>query len=309
MRHARIGALEVSAIGLGCNNLGRSVDAQATVGLVDAALGAGITFFDTSDNYGEGRSERFLGEALKGRRDEAVIATKFGMHLPWLERSGGASPRWIERAVEQSLRQLQTDHIDLYYLHKPDASTPIESTLEGLYALVDAGKVREIACSNLDVAMLDAAAAAAARAGRPGFSATQMEYSLLRRDPEHDGTLDACARNGMSLLPYYPLASGMLTGKHTPGQETGRLALDRYEGFRTDENHEIVARLRSFVDQRGRSLTEVAIAWLLAQPQVPSVIVGASRPEQVVANAAAGELTLRDDEAQEIANLTRRTAA
>ncbi|MGH9245325.1 MAG: aldo/keto reductase [Acidimicrobiales bacterium] len=209
MKPRTIGRLSVSVIGLGCNNFGRSLDARKTAAVVDAALDAGIVFFDTSDNYGDGRSEDFLARALGDRRDEVVIATKFGMPVAGFPGSGGAAPGYVERAVDRSLRRLRTDRIDLYQLHTPDPGTPIEDTLGALDGLVRAGKVLEIGCSNLTADQVTAAAAAARRRGTAPFVTHQVEYSLLHRDPEHDGVLDACPREGMTLIPYFPLAAGL----------------------------------------------------------------------------------------------------
>jgi aryl-alcohol dehydrogenase-like predicted oxidoreductase len=305
MRTARIGSLEVSVIGLGCNNFGRALDLDGTRAVVDASLEAGITFFDTSDNYGEGRSESFLGQALGRRRDEVVIATKFGMAVSGVPDSGGADPSYIRRAVERSLEQLGTDHIDLYQQHKPDPSTPHEAILEELDRLVAAGKIREIGCSNLDAGTTRAAIELSRSGGLPAFVSTQVEYSLLHREPETNGLVDLHADHGLSILPYYPLASGMLTGKARRGEElVGRLRMDRYERFRSDRNFEVVERLRPFADERGLTMPQVALGWLASRPWVPAVTAGATRPEQVRANVAAAEWTPSEEDLRLLDGIT-----
>jgi aryl-alcohol dehydrogenase-like predicted oxidoreductase len=288
VRTARIGGLDVSVVGLGCNNFGRALDEEATRRVVDAALDAGVTYFDTSDNYGEGRSELLLGRALGARRADVVIATKFGMPVPGEDHTGGARPEYVARAVERSLRQLDTDWIDLYQLHKPDPATPIEETLGALRDLVDAGKVRSVGCSNLDASLLGTALAAAAAGELPAFVSDQVEYSLLHRGPEHDGLEARCREAGVALLPFYPLANGLLTGKLRKGETpTGRLRMDRYQEYLSERNFAVVEELRDFAAGRGLTMVEVAIGWLLARPAVPAVTPGATRPEQVVANVAA----------------------
>lgn len=291
MRTSPIASLEVSVVGLGCNNFGRGLDEAGAAAVVDAALEAGINFFDTSSNYGQGQSERFLGAALGSRRDQAVIATKFGQVVPGLEGDrGGAAPAYIEKMVERSLRQLGTDYIDLYQLHKPDPGTPIEATLETLAGLVEKGVVREIGCSNLDASLLTEALEASRRRGLPAFVANQMEYSLVHRQPETNGLLDVCREAGVALVPYYPLASGLLTGKVTPGEEPkGRLRMDRYQGFLTPENFQVVEGIRAFAQERGLTMPQVALGWLMNQPQVPTVPAGAMTPEQVRSNATAAQ--------------------
>jgi aryl-alcohol dehydrogenase-like predicted oxidoreductase len=296
----RIGSLEVSAVGIGCNNFGPRLDAARTAEVVHAALDAGITFFDTAELYGEGRSEEFLGRALAGRRDEAVIATKFGYHKGHPERGG--QPENVRRAVDDSLRRLGTDRIDLYQLHSPDPSVPVADTLGALDELVRAGKVREIGCSNFSVEQLREAGTAAAP-GRARFASVQNEYSLLHRDPER-GVLAECERQGMAFLPYYPLASGLLTGKYRRGaalpEGTRITAGGRYATLLTEENLDVVERLAGWAEARGRTLLELAFAWLLAHRRVASVIAGASSPEQVRANAAAAAWRLTPEERAEV---------
>jgi aryl-alcohol dehydrogenase-like predicted oxidoreductase len=291
----RIGSLDVSVAGLGCNNFGWRIDAAAAAKVVDAAIDAGINFFDTADIYGGGRSEEFLGRALGSRRREIVLASKFGMKMD--EQRRGAKPAYIKQALEDTLRRLRTDHVDLYQLHQPDPDTPIGDTLAALDELVKAGKVREVGCSNFTAAQIREAAAAV-RPGAPRFVSVQNEYSLLRRDPEKE-VLGECIRHGLAFIPYFPLASGLLTGKYRRGQPMP-------EGSRgdsawgpkvfTEENLEIVEKLRAFAESTARSLLELAISWLLTRPTVVSVIAGATSAEQVKANAAAVSWKLTPDD-------------
>lgn len=289
MRHERIGSLEVSVIGLGGNNFGRSLDADQSARVVHAALDAGMNYFDVASNYGNGRAESILGAALGGRRDEVVIATKFGMPVSGLAGSGGASPAYIRRIVERSLSELGTDYIDLYQLHLPDEATPIEDTLAVLDELVEQGTVLEIGCSNLDARQLTEGLDASAKHDLAAFVSNQVHYSLVHREPETGGLVDVAADRGVALLPYHPLASGLLTGTtRRGGAPKGRLGTERYREFLTPENFDIAERLERFADDRGLGMAEIAIGWLLAQDTVPSVTPGASTPEQVEANAAAG---------------------
>jgi aryl-alcohol dehydrogenase-like predicted oxidoreductase len=284
METRRIGSLEVSVVGLGCNNFGRRLDAAATAAVVDAALDAGVSLFDTADMYGGTRSEEFLGRALAGRRERAVIATKFGWAID--ESRRGASAAYVKRAVEDSLRRLGTDRIDLYQLHKPDPATPIAETLGALADLVREGKVRELGCSNFSAAQLAEADAAAGSGSR--FVSVQNEYSLLHREPEAE-VLPACGRLGLAFLPYFPLANGLLTGKYRRGQplpagarlaEPGRAPIE-------ERKLETVERLIGFAEERGHGLLDLAFAFLLSRPPVASVIAGATKPQQVRANVAA----------------------
>ncbi len=282
----RIGSLEVSVVGLGCNNFGWRIDSRASAAVVDAALDAGINFFDTADIYGNGQSEEYLGRALGSRRERVLIATKFGMKMD--EEKGGARPEYVRLAAEASLRRLGTDHIDLYQQHQPDPQVPIAETLDALDELVREGKVREIGCSNFSAAQLREAAAAT-RPGKARFVSVQNQYSLLHREPEKD-VIPECLRLGMAFIPYFPLANGLLTGKYRRGQpppEGSRAHAGFGPKVFTDENLALVERLAQFAESRGHTMLELAISWLLARPAVASVIAGAKSPEQVKANAAA----------------------
>jgi len=288
MRKRRLGGsqLEVSVVGLGCNNFGGRTDEAASRAVIDAALDAGIDFFDTADVYGNrGGSEEIIGRALAGRRDSVVLATKFGHDLDDGETARGARP-YIRKAIEASLRRLQTDRIDLYQYHRPDGVTPIEETLAALDELVQEGKVRAIGSSNFTAAMVEQAHAIAAARGLTPFVSEQSEYSWVSRQAEAE-LLPVCQRLGIGFIPYFPLASGLLTGKYRrsePPPEGTRL-----HGRQLDEQRlERVERLEELAREFGVSLLELAIGGLAAQPAVASVIAGATKPEQVRANAAAG---------------------
>lgn len=290
MEKRRIGSLEVSLVGLGCNNFGARLDAEATARVAHAALDAGINFFDTADIYGKTLSEEYLGRALTTRRDEVVLATKFGMEVD--EQRKGARPEYIRQAVEDSLRRLATDRIELYQLHRPDPDVPIADTLGALNELVQAGKVREIGCSNFSVAQLQEAEAAAVGAR---FVSVQNEYSMVKREPERDGVLAECERLGLGFLPFFPLASGLLSGKYRLGQpvpERGRLTEERYAGNRSEEKLALVEELIRFAEARGHTVLELAFSWLAAKPVVASVIAGATSVEQIHANAGAANWKL-----------------
>ncbi len=273
-------------VGLGCNNFGRRIDLDATRAVVDAALAQGVTFFDTADVYGRGQSEEFLGELLEGRRDRVVLATKFGMDM-----GDGKGPRgsreYIRQAVEASLRRLRTDVIDVYWYHQPDGVTPFEETLRALDELVRAGTVRAVGGSNFTAAQVEEADRVAREHGLTRFTAIQNEYSLLAREAEAD-VLPMCERLGLGFVPYFPLASGRLTGKYRRGEPApaGTRLAGRDE-IASDEQFALVARLERYAQDRGLSLTDVAIGALLMQPAVSSVIAGATKPHQVRTNAAA----------------------
>ncbi len=288
MRTRRLGSsdLEVTVVGLGCNNFGGRIDEAASRAVIDAALDAGVTFLDTADVYGNrGGSEKIIGRALGARRDHVVLATKFGQDLGDGE-TARATRAYIRKAVEASLRRLQTDRIDLYQYHRPDGVTPLEETLEALHELVQEGTVGAIGSSNFTSALVDEAAAIAAERGLTPFVSEQSQYSWLRRSAE-DELLPACERHGVGFIPYFPLASGLLTGKYAkdePPAEGTRL----YGRELAADDLDAVERLRAFGARHGVSLLEVAIGGLAAVPGVVSVISGATKPEQVRANAAAG---------------------
>ena len=307
METRAIGSLKVSLVGVGCNNFGGRIDEERSKKVVHAALDAGINFFDTADVYGGTRSEELLGRALAGRRDEVVVATKFGMPLGG-EGQGGAGRRWIEQAAEDSLRRLGTDHIDLYQQHIPDDSVPIDETLDALNRLVEAGKVRQIGNSNFSGAQIERADAAADERGSARFVSAQNELSLLWTGARDD-VLPACVRHGLALLPYFPLASGLLTGKYQRdtappgGTRLAQLPEERSSRILSDRNFDVVDRLDAWATARDHTILELAFAWLLAQPNLASVIAGATSPEQIQANAAAAEWVLSPDELAEVDQL------
>jgi len=303
MRTRRIGTLEVSVVGLGCNNFGGRIDFDRSADVVSAALDNGITFFDTADIYGATKSEEFLGRALGRRRDEVVVATKFGMKID--DDRQGAKPDYVPRALEDSLRRLGTDRVDLFILHAPDATTPIADTLEALDACVRAGKVREIGCSNFSAEQLrDAAAAVTGDGAR--FVSVQNEYSLLQREPDR-AVIPECRREGIAFVPYFPLASGLLTGKYKKGEPPppgGRLSGMAAEHFAAlDDRLLVVEHLAALAEERGHSLLELAMSWLLSRAEVASVIAGATSRDQVEANAAAGDWELDETVLREVDQL------
>jgi aryl-alcohol dehydrogenase-like predicted oxidoreductase len=305
MNYRRLGAsgLVVSVVGLGCNNFGRKLDAEGTREVVDAAFDAGITLFDTADIYGtpHGSSEECLGAALKGRRDEIVLATKFGMNMEGLNGNDfGArgSRRYIVRAVEASLRRLETDYIDLYQMHRPDEGTPIDETLAALDDLVRSGKVRYLGNSNFAGWQIADAHWTASAGNLTPFISAQNQYSLLHRDVE-DEIVPACDHFGLGMLPFFPLDSGLLTGKYKRGEKAAagtRLAGERYQSWIENADWDTVEALTAFGAERGHSLLDVAIAGLAARPAVGSVIAGATSAEQVQSNAAAGAWELSADD-------------
>jgi len=295
--------LTVSRVGLGCNNFGGRIDKNRSREVVDAAFEVGITFFDTARMYGGGDSEAFLGEILEGRRDRAVLATKFGLAR---EDTGGlrrGSAEYMRRALAESLARLRTDYIDLYYLHEPDPETPLVETLGAMQELVDEGVVCAIGCSNFSAEQLREAEEAARAGGRPHFSAVQNEYSLLERR-EEETTLPLCREYGIGFVPYFPLASGLLTGKYErdrPAPEGTRLA--GWGRSMEEQPWDRIEVLDAFARERGHTLLELAIGGLASQPGVASVIAGATRPEQVRANAAAGAWRLGEDDLAALALL------
>ncbi len=301
MHTRRIGSLEVSIIGLGTNNFGFFMEEDAVAPVVDAALEAGINFFDTADSYLD--SESRLARALAGRRDDVVIGTKFAS--PVDGGPGGAAPDYVRVAVERSLTKLGTDRIDLYQLHRPDPETPIADTLGVLDELVSEGKVREIGCSNFSAVQIREAEAAAGDGAR--FVAVQNQWSLVHRDDEADAVAE-CGRLGLAYLPYYPLASGLLSGKYVRGQDApAGTRLARFGpgggGVLSERNFDVVDRLTTWAADHGHTVLELALAWLAAQPVVASVIAGATTPGQVEANAAAAAWELTPAEVAEIDGL------
>ncbi|HLJ69638.1 MAG TPA: aldo/keto reductase [Chloroflexota bacterium] len=305
MRYRQMGnsGLVVSVVGLGCNNFGRRLDEAGSVRVVRAALDSGITLFDTADVYGAGDSEVYLGKALGPRRQDAIIATKFGFSMGEGPYQKGASRRYMIAAVEASLRRLGTDYIDLYQLHTPDAETPIEETLDTFDTLVTAGKVRYAGCSNFAGWQI-ADAAWTSRVGRTApFVSGQNPYSLLNRAIERE-VVPACLRFGVGMIPYSPLANGMLTGKYRRGEpmpEGARLTNNpRAERFVNERNFEVVEELERFAASRDIDLLSVAIGALAAQPAVASVIAGAMSPEQVTANVRAGDWVPSDADLAQI---------
>ncbi len=290
METRTIGSLKVSVVGVGCNNFGSRLDRRQSADVVGAALDAGITLFDTADIYGGARSEEYLGAALGARRDDIVLATKFG--APYEGHAGGATPDYIRTAIEDSLTRLGTDRIDLYQQHIPDQNTPIAETLGALAELVAEGKIREFGCSNFTTALLEEAVAATPP-GAPGYVSVQNQYNILHREPEA-GVLEECDRTGMAFLPYFPLAMGLLSGKYRHGEpppDGTRIALmgERAGDQLTDERLATIGALDELAQGHGHGVLDLAFGWLLSRPEVASVIAGASNPEQIAANVAAGE--------------------
>jgi aryl-alcohol dehydrogenase-like predicted oxidoreductase len=304
-----LGALgpEVSVVGLGCNNFGRRVDVAGTRAVVDAALDAGITFFDTSNTYGDprGRSEEFLGEVLLGRRDQVVLATKFGMDM-----GDGLGPRgsrsYVLQACEASLRRLRVDVIDYYWYHEPDGVTPISETLGALDELVRGGKVRYIGASNFSAEQIEEADAVARDRGFTRFTGIQNNYSLLVRDAEQD-VLPTCERLGLGFVPFFPLASGLLTGKYRRGEAApSGTRLAARDQVASDEQFDVVEAVARFAAEREVSMTDVAIGALLARPVVSTVIAGATKPEQVRGNVAAARWTATERDLAELEGVLNR---
>ncbi|MCA6238815.1 MAG: aldo/keto reductase [Phenylobacterium sp.] len=306
MQLRRLGnsGLKVSVIGLGCNNFGMRIDQAQTRMVVDAALDCGVNFFDTADIYGASKSEVFLGEALKGKRDKAVLATKFANPMGEGEYLRGGARRYIVKAVEDSLKRLHTDHIDLYQMHVPDADTPIEETLRALDDLVRAGKVLYIGNSNFTGWQIADADWSSRTQGLERFVSAQNNFSLLERGVESE-VLPACERFGLGLLPYFPLASGFLTGKYRRGEpprQGTRLAAwgKRGAAALSERNFDRLEALEQWAEQRGRRILDLAFAWLLGHRAVSSVIAGATSPEQVQANARCAEWILTPEEVEEV---------
>ena len=302
--------LVVSTVGIGCNAFGTRIDQDTVDDVVDAALEAGVNFFDTADTYGRGLSEEMLGRALQGRRQDVVVATKFGMDMEGAngpDHGARASRRYIRRAVEASLRRLQTDHIDLYQLHQPDLVTPTEETLSALGELVAEGKVRYVGCSNFAAWEVADAHHVAHSLGVPGFITAQNEYSLYNRVAE-DELLPACRALGLSLLPYFPLAYGLLTGKYRRGEDApvgSRLSAEAQRRRLATADFDRIDVLQEFAESRNINLLTLAVSGLLAQSGVGSVIAGVSRPDQVERNVAAASWHPTRTDLEELAGLNR----
>jgi aryl-alcohol dehydrogenase-like predicted oxidoreductase len=300
--------ITVSTVGIGCNAFGTRIDAEQTKAVVDATFEHGIDFFDTADSYGTGQSEQLLGEALKGRRDEVVIATKFGMDMQGVNGDDGGrrgSAAYVRTAAEASLKRLGTDYIDLYQLHTPDPSTPIEETLGAMTELVKEGKVRAIGSSNLQAWQLVDADWISRTQGLESFVTAQNEYSLYNRTAETE-LVPACLALGVGVLPYFPLAYGLLTGKYhrgEPAPEGTRLSVQSDRLAKADWDR--IEALESYARARDISILELAIGGLAAQPAVSSVIAGATKPEQVAANAAAGRWTPTQEDLDELSTIGR----
>lgn len=311
MKLRRLGnsGLKVSEVGLGCNNFGMRIDQAATTAVVDAAIEAGITFFDTADVYGGSKSETMLGVALGKRRQDVVIGTKFASPMGDSPYQRGGSRRWIMQAVEASLSRLGTDYIDLYQVHWPDPDTPVEETLAALDDLVRSGKVRYVGCSNFSGWQIANADWIARTEHQSRFISAQNNFSLLERTVEHE-VLPACNKFGLGFLPYFPLASGLLSGKYKRGEgapEGTRLAAwgARAQGALNDQNFDRLEKLTAFAEERGKTLLDLAFAWLLGHPVVSSVIAGATRPEQVRANAATADWSLTPEEVESVRALLK----
>jgi aryl-alcohol dehydrogenase-like predicted oxidoreductase len=307
MEQRKIGSLSVTVVGIGCNNFGGRIDEKRTEEVVNAALDAGINFFDTADSYANGKSEELLGRFLAGRRAEAIIATKFGLKI---EGQGqGARPEYIRKAFDASLRRLKTDYVDLYQLHTPDPGVPIAETVGALDELVKSGKAREIGCSNFSADQLrEARAVSDSRPASARFVSVQNEYSLLHREPE-DEVLPECERQGLAFLPFFPLKSGLLTGKYRKGQpipqDTRVARFERYRTLLTEDNLDKVETLIRFAESRGYTLLELAFSWLLAHRVVASVIAGATSAKQVRDNAGTAKWKLTAADLEEIDSLLR----
>ncbi len=303
MQYRQLGTsgLQVSAIGLGANNFGRRVDASGTEAVVHAALDAGVNMIDTSNSYGDGYSEEFIGKALKGRRHEAVIATKVSSRVADGPNNAGNSRKHILDQVDISLRKLGTDYIDLYQIHWWDPNVPIEETLRALDDLIRAGKVRYAGCSNFAAWQVCESHWTAKTLGVNGFASVQPRYSMLYRKPEEE-MIPFCEKYGIGILPYYPLENGFLTGKYRRGEPApdGTRLSENDRGAFTSRNFDILEGLEEFASERDHTILGLAFAWLLANPMVSSVIAGATRPGQVAANAASADWSLT---AQEIAEV------
>ncbi len=291
--------LDVSLVGLGCNAFGGRVDEKGTHAVLDAAIDAGIDFFDTAEGYGGGNSELFMGTGLKGKRDKILLATKFGLSTSHLPDKNRGSPENIRVALDQSLRKLQTDRIDLYQLHRPDPDTPVAETMGALEEQEKAGKIRYYGCSYYSGAQMQEAVDAAEKAGLKGFVTAQNAWNMLERDIEAE-LIPVCEANGIGLLPYYPIAKGLLTGKYTRGSKAQ--AGSRMDGDPSlaNANFDLLDRLDAYARDHGYDLLTLAISWLAAQPSIASIISGASKPEQMAPNAAAARWKLTAKNLEEV---------
>ncbi len=296
MEYRPIGSLNVSVIGLGCNNFGGRIDEAKTKEVLEAAMDAGINFFDTADIYGGTKSEEFMGRILKPHRSKFILATKFGMEVNG--QPAGGSPAYIRKAVEDSLARLQIETIDLYQIHQPDSQVPIAETLGALNELIDEGKVREIGCSNFTVPMIEDAEAATLP-GQSKFVSVQNHYSLCHREPEPDVVAE-CDKRGIALLPYFPLACGLLTGKYHAGNMPTGTRIQDGSRWISKELMDVSERLFEFASSHHRTMLELAFSWLLSKKCVASVIAGATSAEQILANSRAGSWILSKDELDEI---------
>ncbi|NKB57855.1 MAG: aldo/keto reductase [Alphaproteobacteria bacterium] len=293
------GGLQVSLVGLGCNAFGGRVDEKGTHAVMDAAIDAGIDFFDTAETYGGGKSELYMGSGLKGKRDKVFLASKFGFGTSHVADKNRGSPENIRAALDQSLSKLQTDWIDLYQIHRPDPDTPVGETMGALEDLVTAGKIRYYGCSYFTGAQMQEAVDEAARAGLKGFVTAQNAWNMLEREIETD-LIPVCESNAIGLLPYYPIAKGLLTGKYRKGNAApagSRLSGDQYLA---DADFDLLERLEAYARDHGYELLTLAISWLAAQPSIASIISGASRPDQMTANAAAARWKLTEENRNEI---------
>ena len=302
METRRIGGesgFDITIVGLGCNAFGRRIDQDAATKVINGALDAGITFFDTAEGYGNGLSEVYIGNALKGRRDQVTLATKVGYNMLHVKGKGKGSPENIRVAIDLSLENLQTDYVELYQLHRPDPSTPIEDTLGTFNDLRNEGKIRLFGCSNYSAAQMAEAVAAADAAGYQGFVTAQNRWSVLNRDIEKDLT-PVCATNNVGVLPFYPLEMGLLTGKYRRGE--GAPAGTRLDGDArlSSANFDQLEALENFATSRGHDLLTLAVSWLASQKVTVSVIAGATRYEQMAQNAAAASWKMTEQELVEI---------
>lgn len=305
MDHRALGELQVSVVGLGCNNFGMAIDADQTKAVVDAAIAAGINYFDTAESYGKGQSEEYLGRALGSRRGEVLVATKWGHDVSLAEGERGGDPAQIRARLEASLRRLGTDYVDHYQLHRPDPETPAAETLGCLAELRAEGKIREIGCTHFSAAQLTDAQQVAVDNDLAPYPSIQNHYSLLTRGPETDGVFDVCREHGIAFVPYFPLESGLLTGKYRLGEPRpadSRLVRwgDRAEAFIDDAKLATVQRLTDWAASNGRSILDLAMSWHTSHPLVASVIAGATKPEQIEANVQAATWSLSQNQRNEV---------